>query len=572
MPSVSPATHRSRLSKLRAEHDRLTALRSEVDTAVARFALLPGYGTGGVYHAAQTTRARQFSGENSYGARLQTEESLLKPYDRGTIISRTRIMIRNNPWLAAIFLAYVQEMGTPTYKSTADLGDAARSKAYNDARERLLARWARDCESSADLSLDQVVEIFFYELLVAGEMFVVFLKTGELQLIPSELCGSPQLGYAQKPAEITPGTFSDGTPVPAGTRERDGILRLDGRIIGFRFAQRDPLTGSIDFTAEGKTTLVPAQYVLHLYDPDRIEQGRGIPKVAPILGKLQDLFDTGDARSQQVKNAACLSMWITKNMDPYGFADAIKGSMRTGAVQDAVALKELASQRSNYTELRAGAVYVGAVNEDVKLIEPKLGSGDWHEHYIDLAQICCACLDGMPVEIAFEGFRNSSYSSSRATMNKWKRNAKRRRTRTETDLLDHVQLWQTNRAELFGDLESAPPEQKRECHWGWPALPDVDGTKTAAQNTLELSNGTTTLEIICADKGLHADQIIAKRSAEKIDFIESLAKQAQDRLGLKREAAVAWAMTAAPDSQNPALSAILADAFIAPAEPAKPAK
>ena len=563
----SPTLHRSRLSKHLAEEEtRLAALHAQTEAAIAQFAALPaGFGNASPYHAAQSTRLRQFSGEGLFGRRPQHEDTMLKPYDRATIISRGRLMIRNNPWVACIFLAYVQEIGTPTYKSTADLGDVALSAAYNDKRERLLATWATDCETDDDLSLDEVIEIWGYERIIAGELFIVKLFDGSLQLIPSELCGSETTG-----AVAAGTTFADGTPVPAGTLEKDGLLRLNRRVIGYRFARRDPETGAVDFDAE-KTTLVRRDYVHHLFDRDRCEQGRGVPQTASILPKLQDLFETGDARSQQVKNAACLSMWITKNMDPYGFAEAMKGAMRGGQVADAVTLKTLAEQRSNYTELKAGAVYVGAVNEDVKLIEPKLGSSDWHEHYIDLAQICCAVLDGLPIEVAFEGFRDSNYSSSRGTMNKWKRNAKRRRTRMERKLLDPTQLWQTRRLELFGELDVIPAEQREECHWGWPAIPDIDGTKTAAMNAMELANGSTTLQIICADKGLHADQVITQRVAEKISFIKQLAAQAAAEFGLPTDRALAWAMTAAPGSDNPALSAILADAFIAP-DPTPPAK
>lgn len=535
----------------------MSALRETLDQQIARFtSLTTGYATGSAYHAAQSTRLRQFAGESLYGNRPRPEDEMLRPFDRATIISRGRTMIRNNPWVAGVFAAYVQEIGTPTYKSTADLGSVDRSAEYNDLRERYVERWARDCESGDDLSLDEVVEIWGYERIIAGEMFVVFLRTGELQLIPSELCGSAQSGEVMRGA-----LWQDGSPVPSGTRERDGILRLSGRIVGYRFGRRDPVHGTVDFSREGGTTLVPRQYVRHLYDRDRCEQGRGVPSTASILGKLQDLFETGDARSQQVKNAACLSMWITKNIDPYGFAEAMKGAMRGGSVADAVSLKTIAEQRSDYKELRAGSVYYGAAGEDVHLIEPKLSSADWHEHYIDLLQTCCNVLDGLPVEVAVEGFRASSYSSARGTMNKWKRNVRRRRARNEQKLLDPVQLWITRRAELFGDLPPIPAAQQEECHWGWPAIPDVDGAKTAAQNALELANGSTTLAIVCAERGLHADQVIRARAEEKIRFIKELSAKAQSELGLAPERALAWAMTAAPESDSPALSALLADMF-----------
>lgn len=573
LAATAPAAggHRSRLTKARAadaaEAARLAALRGEVEGAIARFsAVSVPIGTGTPYHAAQTTRHRQFPGElGVFGVRPRPEEDYLRPYDRAVIISRTRIMVRNNPWLAAIFLAYVQEIGTPTYKSAAILADSEATRTYNDRRERLFERWASDCESGDDLSLAEVVEIAGFEDLVAGELFIVKLATGELQLVPSELCGSAKTGSAH----LAGATYLDGLPVAPGTVEKDGLLRLGRRVVGYRFAARDAESGAVDF--EKSSFLVRREYVRHLYDRDRVEQGRGVPKVAPILGKLQDLFETTDARSQQVKNAACLSMWITKNIDPYGYAEAMKGAMRVGNVQDAVALKEIADQRSAYKELRAGAVYYGATNESVNLIEPKLNAADWIEHYIGLCQICCACLDGMPVEVGIEGFRRSTYSSARATMNKWKRNVRRRRARLETKLLDDLQLWITRRAELFGDLPPVPVAQAEECLWGWPPIPEIDGTKTAAQNAVELANGSTNLRRIYADKGLHYEIEVRQYAEERIQFVRALAAEAQATLKLPADKALAWAMTAAPGATSPALAAILADAFTTTGEPARPA-
>ncbi len=564
MASSDSAPRRSRLSKLVAEEQKLSALRDHVEGAIARFSTMPvSFGATSPYHAAQTTRLRQFTGEGFFANRPRHEDQMLKPFDHGTIIARARTMIRNNPWLSAIFLAYVQEIGTPTFKSTVDLGDAEKSAKYNDRRERAFARWAKDCESDADLSLDEVVEIWNYERVIAGEMYIVKLKTGELQLIAAELCGSEKAGSDH----LAGATWEDGTPVEAGAKEDAGRIRLGRRIIGYRFGQRDADTGAVSF---GETsTLVRRQYVQHLHDRDRVEQSKGVPPIATFLGKMQDLFETTDARSQQVKNAACLSMWITKNMDPLNFADAMRGALRSGAVQDAVALKELASQRSNYGELRAGAVYYGAAGETVNLIEPKLGAGDWIEHYIGLLQVCCANLDGMPVEVGIEGFRRSNYSGSRATMNKWQRNVRRRRARIEAKLLDATVVWQTRRMQLFGELDPIPESQIEEIAWGWPPIPEIDGTKTAAQNAVELANGSTTLRRIYADKGLHHDVEMKQLATEKIDAVLEFARQAETRLKLSSDAALKWAMAAAPGNANPALSAVLADAF-QPEAPAAP--
>lgn len=509
-----------------------------------------------VYHAAQDTRFRQFTGDGPFTlGRLQTEDEMLPAYDRAIIITRARIMFRNHPHLAAILQSYVQEIGTPTYKS--QTGD----KRYDDLKERILLNWASECESENLLSLDEVVEIRNFEDCIGGELFIVALRTGKLQLIPTELCGSHKNGVHTFTAATQ---FDDGTPIPAGSTERDGLIRDPNRtIIGYRFGQRSATRfDSVSFAPES-SSLIAARFVWHLYDPDRVEMGRGVPKVAPILPVLQDIFDTANARAQQVKNAACLSMWITKNIDPNGYAEAMRGALNRGAVEDAAALKTLASTRSNYQDIRAGAVYYGATGEDLKLIEPKLDSKGFHEHYIDMLQVCCACLNGMPVEIGIEGFRASNYSGGRATVNKWKRNVKRRRKRDEAKWLDGVITWQTRRAELFSNLPPPPAGPGgRDGRWGWPAIPDIDGAKTAATNAMELANGTTTRTAIYADKGEHIDiedRIFAEEKARLLKLLMEQGKAA----GLNDTEARAFALSQMP-TPNGALLVPLVTASLAP--------
>jgi capsid protein len=526
----------------------------------------------GAFHASQDTRFRDFSTGGSPG-NSRTEADYFPRADRGKVIARGRVMFRNNPYFAACALAYVQEMGTPTLKSqTSD-------ENYNDAKERRFERWAADCEVEEDLSLAEVIDIFHFEEIVAGELFVVKRLEGWLQLIASELCGTASNNRGKQLVNlpgVKPQAFADGTPVPEGATERDGVIRsAAGFIIGYRFGTRDD-QGAISFAPE-RSTLVQNQYVFHLCSRQRTEQSRGVPLAIAVLNSLQDLGETAGARAQQVKNASCLSLWITKNVDPAGFATSMQGALARGDVDTAAALKESVATRSGHQEVRAGTVMYGEAGETLQVIEPRLNAADFHEHYIDLAQIICASLNGMPVEIAFEGFRASSYSSARATMNKWKRNVIRSRKRLEQKFLQPLQLWQSARAHIFNEIPAAPePEGSvsyntdENVRFGWPAIPDIDGAKTAATNALELANGTTSLETVYADKGEYAADetlIIAK---ERARFLKQFIEQGK-AAGLDETQARAWALAQMPAPNASLLQPMIAAAVIdsAPPPPAR---
>lgn len=498
----------------------------------------------GAYHGSQDTRFRDFT-TGGFSGNSRPESDYFPRYDRARVIARLRVSIRNNPYLYAVLRNYVLALGTPHLKSQTGDDD------YDDAKERLFARWAQDCEVEHDLSLDQVIEIKNFEMCIAGELFVLKRREGWLQLIASELCGSAnakkQLVNPVDGLKIQ--TFADGTPIPAGATECDGIVRDAQKfLIGYRFGQRDDM-GMISFAPE-KSTIVQKEYVFHLFDPDRIEQGRGVPLLAPVMNISQDVFETAEARAQQVKNASMLSLWITKNIDATGFANAMKGALTAGAIENIPSLKEIAESRSKYKEVRTGQVMYGEAGETLEVITPKLNAGDWHEHYIDLVQVICACLNGMPVEVGLEGFRDSSYSSSRATMNIWKSNVARIRRRDCQTFLDPLQLWQSNRAHIFGDLGPAPKSKNSSASYntdenvrfGWPGIPDIDGAKTSAQNALDLANGTTTREKIYADKGEdrdHEDKIFAK---EQATLLKNLMEEGVSIAGLSKEEAKSWAL------------------------------
>lgn len=517
----------------------------------------PGVIKLGAYHASQDTRFRDFT-TGGFPTSSRPEADYLPRLDRGKMIARARVMFRNNPYLSAILQAFVMEMGTPTLKSqTSD-------ELYNDAKERGFERWAEDCESDHSFSLDQVIEIYNYERCIAGELFILKRREGWLQLIASELCGSTN--RTKTPVNVAGGpqqAFADGTAVPAGATERDGVLRdADNFLIGYRFGTRDDY-GVISFVP-ARSSLVQVQYVYHLYDPDRVEMDRGVALLSPVINPFQDVADTAAARAQQVKNASCLSLWITKNQDPNGYAEAMRGSLRTGDMSNIAALKQAADSRSSHQEIKSGAVYYGATGETLQIIEPKLNAGDFHDHYIDLLGVCCRCLRGMPVEVGIEGFRDSSYSSSRATMNPWKRNVRRDRRRLETKFLQPLQLWQSRRAQIFGDLDDPPASQPgsvthntdEDVRFGWPAIPDIDEAKTSARNAIDLANGTTTRTSIYADRGEYIDvedKIFAK---EKGAMLKLLIKEGTGA-GLDPSTAQAWALSQMPASDPRAVTALV---------------
>jgi capsid protein len=183
----------------------------------------------------------------------------------------------------------------------------------------------------------------------------------------------------------------------------------------------------------------------------------------------------------------------------------------------------------------------------------------------------------MPVEIAFEGYRASSYSSARATKNQWQSRVLRIRSRREKKFLQPLQLWVSARAHLFDDLPAAPkPEGSvsyntdENVRWGWPAVPDIDGAKTAAQNAIELANGTTTRTAIYANKGEFIDEQDKIYARERARLLKNLLAEAKT-LGLSPASAEAWALAQMPTANANLLQPLISAAAAGDSSP-PPAK
>jgi hypothetical protein len=90
-------------------------------------------------------------------------------------------------------------------------------------------------------------------------------------------------------------------------------------------------------------------------------------------------------------------------------------------------------------------------------------------------------------------------------------------------------------------------------------VPDIDGAKTAAQNAIELGNGTTTRTAIYANKGEFIDEQDKIYSRERARLLKYLLKEAAT-LGLSTTSAEAWALAQMPTANANLLQPLISAA------------
>jgi hypothetical protein len=197
------------------------------------------------YDAASTTTDRDFG--IFYG--LASEDLSFTDNARFIAITRIRKEVRNNPYLAGLIAKLPEAIGSSSMRSRT--GD----RAYDIAKESWYYKISKKV-TSAGLSMRAVESVLWPELAMCGEVFFIKLGNGRLQMQASEFCGGMRYNV------INP----DGSCVVNG-------IAYDrfGAPTAYRFGRKTSW-GGISFT-DADSTVIPADKVIHVFSPDRIEMG-----------------------------------------------------------------------------------------------------------------------------------------------------------------------------------------------------------------------------------------------------------------------------------------------------------
>jgi capsid protein len=422
------------------------------------------------YAGAKTTRFRDFL---TYKG-SQSESQLLPYFDRLTIITRLRQLVRDDPYAAALLSAYPTQMGTSTMSSLSGVSESedAAESAFNDGHESAWHEFAKRVEYSG-LSLHEVEQILWREDLIAGELFFLKLKNGRLQMIPSEFC------------------FSDYAYTLPDSPEADGIVIEDGVVTGYRFGYRDKY-GTLQVGKE----ITPAENVIHFFFQDRPEQRRGVPRLSSVLNVLQDIYEICNAKVNQVKTQSFISGVVTKNYAPADTADMMRLTNSDGT-------------RSDYQDLRGGTLYYMETGEDMKPFQSSINANDFDEFLKSRLEAVGGAV-GMPPECWIEGFRDSNYSSARATVSTWIRTVAARRMHAVCKFLEPVHdFWLEKNPGL---LKGGDP---KEVVFTFPGVPAIDESKQNDADAKALAACLTTYAQVYGSKGQFWDTQFKQIQREK---------------------------------------------------------
>jgi lambda family phage portal protein len=387
-----------------------------------------------------------------------------------TTLNRARWLVRNNGYAKSALRSWRSATVGPGIKPSSLIDDQGLRETVN----KLWLDWTDEADAEGVTDLYGIQRRVAGEAFLAGECFVRMrprLPVDNLR-VPMQLQVMPAEQLPLGRDDVAP----TGNPVRLGI-EFDRNLR-DKRV-AYWFYRHDPSDMTIpwrDAFEQNLLTRVPAEDVLHVFDPVESGQIRGLTSFGAAMVKMfhLDLYDDAELerKKQQARFAAVLTSSDTQSeVEMTDLAELPIGPFGPGA----------------YAQLNPG--------EDIKFTEPGEVGGSYEPfQYRTLLAIAAAL--GIPYPELSHDLQRASYASSRAGLVAY---------RMEVEAFQYAVLvfqflrrvWQRwmDTAVLAGALPISATEYRRglaDYHRAkmiTPKLPWVDPAKDARAEVDMVNNG-----------------------------------------------------------------------------------
>ena len=309
-----------------------------------------------------------------------------------TLRSRSRDMVRRNPWATNALDAFVGNCIGTGIKPQAMHPDAATKELV----QALWLKWTDEADASGLTDFYGLQALACRSVMEAGECLIRLR-----QRLPKDGLSVPlqlQVLEAEHLPTNESRTLGSGNYIRAGI-EFNGI----GKRVAYHLFRAHPGDTSNPM-ASTELVRVGAESVLHLFRPLRPGQLRGQPWLTQVLIKLYELDQYDDAELVRKKTAAMFAGFVTKN--------APQDSLLPEVNADATGVAE--------TSLEPGTLQVLLPGEDVKFSSPA-DVGATYETFMRVQLRSIAAGMGITYEQLTGDLTGVNYSSIRAGLLEFRR-------------------------------------------------------------------------------------------------------------------------------------------------------
>lgn len=446
---------------------------------------------------------------------LQSAKYDYTPGSRRELQRKSRYWERNNALvqrLADLFEEYTVGVGIGFYPASDDTE-------WNDRARQHWIEWEPTGDFYSDRGFNILQQLAARSLLFDGESFFVLTHDDDgnpqVQMLEADRCSTPDDRQAEEGKSVIDGVAIDEA----------------GRPIGYWFSE-DVAPG------QAKTwRLVPKEFVVHIFEPSRPGQYRGIPMLHAVLDDIHDLADLQLLESKAARDASEISN-VVKNKS--GQAD-VGDILAEGGIAPSGSMTQ-AQKRTYYESTIGGRTFFLQQDDELEQFKVERPAGATREYWLLLEHKICAGV-GIPRQLVYsESLQGTVQRSVLDIVAAWFRIRSsvliRGFAKVYYFVLDHGIQTKATLADR--------PGYWRRFTWRPPRAPNVDVGRNSAAMLAELAAGTTNYQRIFAELGLDMVEELTK----KADGVVLIKKLAAER-GILPEEIAAADLSAAPADPAP---------------------
>ena len=301
----------------------------------------------------------------------------------------------------------------------------------------------------------------------------------------------------------------------------------NGDLLKYYIADRHPGDGYSEIKGYPVFNSLGRRNILHIFEPERVGQRRGVPLLASIIYPIKNLGRYKEAELIAAAINASLG-FIIETKDAEGF-------INTSAFGSSEGAEEVSKDRTDKISLDHGMGIIAKDGETIKEFTTTRPNKSYKDFVDAVYEEIGAQLE-IPHEVLMSSFK-ASYSAAKASLEEAHQRFLVCRKLLERTLCQPV--YEEFILELIrnGDIDcprffedEAVRYAFSRCIWVGSGKSSLDPLKEANANKTSLDNYTTTRGIITAESGLDFDEILEARLEEEIKIAE-INKIIQKKIG-----------------------------------------
>lgn len=378
------------------------------------------------------------------------------------------------------------------------------SEKLEEQIEREFSLWAdtKKCDALGLNNFYEMQSLFFMGQMLNGDAFCIrkyekptpFMPYGlRLQLVEADrICTPNTTGFT-----VGNNAYISYAVNESNKNEIFNGIEVDknGKVVAYHICNQYPNAMQVGaFTTPewtrievyGNQTGLPN--ILHMFEPERAEQRRGVPILAPVIESLKQITRYTDAELMAAVISGMYTIFIkTEAPTDMPFGEAMPEDL------------EPVEKGDDDYELGNGAINIMGTNESIQIADPKRPIAGFGNFVTAMAKQIGSALE-IPYELLLKEF-NSSYSASKgALLEAWKMFRMRRENTSNSFCQPVYEMFMTE-AVASGRIKAPnfftdPIIRKAWCgaSWNGPAPGMLDPTKEVQAAKMRIDEGLSTRE------------------------------------------------------------------------------